>query len=315
MKILISGITGFVGKNLVKYLSNDPSLDLFGLVRHSSDLNSVKGESIKGFFYFENLEQIRRLDPDIIIHLAGKAHDTRNTSQSKEYEQVNFLLTKKIYDLFMKLNSRKFVFLSTVKAAADTVEGTLDETVDPIATTPYGMSKLKAEQYIIKQARPGKTYYILRPCMIHGPGNQGNLNLLYQLIRKGIPYPLGKFHNQRSFLSVDNLNFFIRQLIEKPVDSGVYHLADDQPLSTKEVVKIMGSAINKNIKIWNVPKPVIRFLARIGDSIPFPINTERLIKLTENYVVSNNKIKSAIRKDLPVKSMEGLSKTFKSFNH
>ena len=85
------------------------------------------------------------------------------------------------------------------------MQGILTEDTIPNPKTHYGISKLQAENYILDQKLPeGKRVYILRPCMIHGPGNKGNLNLLYTLVKKGFPWPLGAFENQRSFLSIDN---------------------------------------------------------------------------------------------------------------
>jgi len=85
-----------------------------------------------------------------------------------------------------------------------------------------------AEQYILSQPIPeGKRVYILRPCMIHGPGNKGNLNLLYSLVTKGFPWPLGLFENSRSYLSIENLCFIIKELIDREdIPSGVYNVAN-----------------------------------------------------------------------------------------
>lgn len=82
-----------------------------------------------------------------------------------------------------------FIFFSTAKAAADRVEGVLTEDVVPSPVGPYGESKIKAEEYILGNFPAGNDnrVYILRPCMIHGPGNKGNLNLLYSVVSKGIP--------------------------------------------------------------------------------------------------------------------------------
>jgi len=151
--------------------------------------------------------------------------------------------------------------------------------------------------------------------MIHGPNNKGNLNLLYSFVSKGIPYPFGSYDNKRSFLSVDNLCFIINQLIENnQIASGVYNVADDKPLSTKELVQTIGVGIDKKVSILNIPKFVIGLIAKIGDVLPFPINSERVQKLTENYVVSNAKIKKAINKQLPLSVEEGIKITVKSFN-
>jgi nucleoside-diphosphate-sugar epimerase len=151
--------------------------------------------------------------------------------------------------------------------------------------------------------------------MIHGPGNKGNLNLLYKLASKGIPSPLGAFENKRSFCSIDNLMFIVKELIERDdIPSGVYNLADDEALSTNDVISILAESQNKKPKIWNVPKDLIKSLAKLGDVFRLPLTTERLKKLTESYVVSNQKIKTVIGKPLPVSAKNGLLKTFNSFH-
>ena len=205
--------------------------------------------------------------------------------------------------------------MSSVKAAADNVEGFLTENVTPNPVTVYGKSKLAAENYILSKEIPkNKRVYLLRPCMIHGPNNKGNLNLLYSFVSKGIPYPFGKYVNKRSFVSVDNLCFIINELIENnTIKSGVYNIADDDSLSTKDLVKIIGNVTNKSTIILNIPKFFVGFLAKIGNILPIPINSERLQKLTENYEVSNSKIKKAIQKELPLTTQKGIEKTISSF--
>ncbi len=152
--------------------------------------------------------------------------------------------------------------------------------------------------------------------MVHGPGNKGNLNLLYKIVSKGLPWPLGAFENKRSFCSIDNLCFIINELINNnQIPSGIYNIADDEPLSTNELIDLISISLGKNSNVWNIPKWVIKSLSRLGDLFSFPINSERLSKLTETYVVSNYKIKKAINKPLPLTSKVGLMKTFNTFNH
>jgi nucleoside-diphosphate-sugar epimerase len=152
--------------------------------------------------------------------------------------------------------------------------------------------------------------------MIHGPGNKGNLNLLYKLVSKNIPWPLGAFENKRSFCSIDNLMFIFKELIEsEDIPSGIYNVSDDEPLSTNELIVLIAKSQNRNSKLWNIPKKLIEGIAFIGDKLHLPLNSERLNKLTSSYVVSNAKIKAAIGKPLPVSSREGILKTFKSFNN
>ncbi len=310
MNILITGIHGFVGANLVEALKNKHSI--YGL----DIISSIKEDVIKTFSWTE-LDEIPEVD--VIIHLAGKAHDTKNQTVARVYFDINTGLTQKIYDWFLKSTATKFIFFSSVKAAADKVLGDiLTEDVIPIPVGPYGESKIAAENYILSQQKTIKSElkstYILRPCMIHGPGNKGNMNLLFNLVKKGIPYPLGTFENHRSFTSIDNLSFIIDQLIEKNIDNGIYNVGDDETLSTNELIKLIANTINKPNRIWNWNPKLIRSIAKIGTKLHFPLNEERLQKLTENYVVSNVKIKKALDiEKLPIKAEDGFIKTIKSF--
>ncbi|WDF54717.1 NAD-dependent epimerase/dehydratase family protein [Mucilaginibacter sp. KACC 22063] len=299
MNICITGSSGFAGRNIVSYFEK-LKLNLKLLTRH--ELQTITSSKLE--------------DCDVVIHLAGKAHDLKKVSYPKDYYDVNYELTKKLYDSFLHSNAKKFIFVSSVKAAADSVEGVLTENMIPDPKTDYGKSKLMAEQYIQSQQLPDdKSYYILRPCMIHGPGNKGNLNLLYNFVKKGIPYPLAGFDNLRSFLSIENLCFIISQLIEKNnIASGIYQVADDKPLSTNDVIKILSASLNKKPKLWSLSPGLIRFIAKIGNTLYLPLTTERLDKLTESYVVSNSKIKQAIAKELPLTADDGLKFTALSFS-
>ena len=176
MKILITGVHGFVGSNLVNAFKQVNTI--YGL-----DIVSPKKDGVEHTFNWSVLDDLSNIDLDAIIHLAGIAHDTKNQTAAQKYFNVNLGLTQKIFEFFLHSHIKKFIFFSSVKAAADRVEGdVLTEDVVPSPKGPYGESKIAAENYILsKQAEcevKGKEVYILRPCMIHGPGNKGNLNLL-----------------------------------------------------------------------------------------------------------------------------------------
>lgn len=312
MNILITGVHGFVGSNLVQHLA--PRHAIYGL-----DILSPEKDGIVKTYQWNAVDEETLPHVDAIIHLAGKAHDTKNRSSADVYFAVNTELTKKMYDYFLKSGTKKFIFFSSVKAAADRVEGELvDETVVPAPKGPYGESKIAAEEYIRSmedvRERNGQSTYILRPCMIHGPGNKGNLNLLYNMVCKGIPWPLGAFENKRSFTSIDNLCHIIDGLLSKDIESGVYNINDDEAVSTNELIGIICAAIGKKAHIWNIPRGMMEACAKTGDLLHLPLNTERLRKLTENYVSSNAKIKQALGiGELPVRAKDGLMRTIKSF--
>jgi nucleoside-diphosphate-sugar epimerase len=308
-KILITGINGFVGKRLAEYLSALPETEIYGLVRRSSNIDQLAEISIKEFFYYEDPSFWKKHSFHAVVHCAGKAHDLAKTSDAKAYDTINFELTKSIFEGYRPSSSNKFIFLSSVKAVADTVDGVLDENAVPNPKTPYGISKIKAENYL-KQSISTHSVYIIRPCVIYGPGNKGNLDLLYQLVKRRIPYPLGAYNNERSFLYIDNLCFAIAEIIDKNIPSGIYHAADNGYLSTKELTMLIGEAINKKPVIINLPKFMVNALAVAGNYLHLPLNSERLGKLTENYRVDNQKLIKALGKNLPYETHQALKETF-----
>ena len=308
MKILITGIHGFVGSNLVEYLKKDN--EIYGL-----DIVVPEKDGVVKTFSWDDLDAGDIPAIDAIIHLAGKAHDTKNKSAAEVYFRVNTGLTQKVFDYFLSSEAKKFVFFSTAKAAADRVEGVLTEGVVPNPVGPYGESKIKAEEYILSKERPSqKQVYIFRPCMIHGPGNKGNLNLLYSVVRKGIPWPLGAFENRRTFTSVENICFVVNGVLTKDVPSGIYNMGDDEALSTNELIEEICKSIGKKAHIWRLPKGLMTGIAKVGGWIHLPLNPDRLQKLTENYVSSNAKIKKALGiEKMPVDARKGLHMTLESF--
>lgn len=312
MRILITGVHGFVGTNLVKELSRKHSI--FGL----DIVNPIK-EGIKFTYKWEDLDTEKMPEVDAIIHLAGKAHDTKNEAAAEVYFKVNRDLTIKIFDYFLAHeNIKKFVFFSTAKAAADRVEGVLTEDVVPSPVGPYGESKIEAEKYILEKFKDYslkfKDIYIFRPCMIHGPGNKGNLNLLYGVVKKGIPWPLGAFENRRTFTSIENICFAVNGVLTKDVESGIYNMGDDEALSTNELIEEICKSLGKKAHIWRLPKGLMTGLAKLGGILHLPLNPERLQKLTENYVSSNAKIKKALGVEkMPVDARTGLQRTLESF--
>lgn len=361
MKLLITGINGFIGQNLQSYFVQSDH-ELIGIEK-SDNFSKL---NIKQYVW-EELDKIDKAD--CIIHLAGLAHDTKNLKLEDEYFQVNTELTKTIFNFFLTSSANTFIFFSTIKAASDFSETPLDETHVPEPTSIYGKSKLKAEEYILNNLpNDGRNVYILRPCMIHGPNAKGNLVSLYKYIKRGLPYPFGNLSNTRSYLSISNLNFILGKLLETTQQSskretqnaehynattqnaerktqntttqqrnnattqnaerhnaitqnvfpasGIYHLADDQPLSTTRIVELIGETIHKKPFMMNLPKWIFLTLGQLGTALHLPVNNETIKKLTGNFLVSNEKIKKALNIDsFPVSAEEGMRLTLRNIDN
>lgn len=318
--VLVTGISGFIGSNL--YKSFDLDYHIYGL-----DIVNINQVPKDRFLNWDNLYHISGLDT--IIHLAGKAHDTLNTSAPEEYVNINVGLTKTIFQYFLKSQCKKFIFFSSVKAVTDSVQNQLTEETYPDPKTPYGKSKLEAEEYILNQFalwkaeesangnnNNWKKVYILRPGMIHGPGNKGNLNALFSFQRKKLPWPLGAYENKRSYCSLGNLLFILKELIDRDIDSGIYQIVDDESLSTNEIIRLISGSMGTRAKIWNISPKLINMIAKFGDKTGIPLNTERLKKLTESYIISNQKIKNAMGlNQMPIRAIDGMKSTIEFFNN
>lgn len=298
--INILGASGFIGKNLTQKLSKN---------------FEVKNVSLRNENWRTQLS-----DAEVLINLVGKAHDHKGTATESDFFHTNLELTKQIFEAFKKNESKVLIHNSSL-AALEEIESNkaLVETDNTNPQSFYGKSKREAEKWLVEQELPNdKKIIILRPPMVHGPGDKGNLGLLYKLISKGIPYPLAAFDNKRSFISIDNFSYFIEEIIKKHIDldSGIFHIADDEAISTSSIIDIIKKIENKSVPNLSLPKALMKLLAKVGDVIPFPLNTIRLKKMTSDLIVSNQKIKTSLGiEKLPLTAEEGIIKTIKSFKN
>ena len=323
MKILITGAYGFVGTNLCRYLTER------GYQCDALDVPAAKRDDVpyRDFYTWSDLGSSPSPLPfasyDAVVHLAGKAHDLKKVASEREYFDVNVGLTKRIFDALrqqVKVRGEgeqrriAFIYFSSSKASAD--------------GNAYGRSKLAAEEYLTSavhlhlEPSPLRVV-ILRPAMIHGPGNKGNLNLLWGIARRGLPWPLAAFENRRSFTSIGNVCAAVEALCGGQVKVGgegersnlsTFPIADDEMLSTNRLIELIGETCGRKAKLWRIPKPLMRLAARIGDALHLPLNTERIEKLTEDSFVDNSKLKAALGwKEMPIRAEDGMRKTLESF--
>lgn len=291
----IIGASGFIGENLLRALN------------HS-----------EGFSLRKDGWQKQLSSASVIVNLVGKAHDHDGTGTEQDYYYANVELAKQVFNAFLESSVNLLIHVSSLAALEEfesSIPLTESDKCNPVSW--YGKSKREAEEWLFAQELPvGKKLLILRPPMVHGPGDKGNLGLLYKLISRGIPYPLASFDNKRSFISIDNFSFFIQQIIEnrEKLDSGIYHIADDEVISTKELIAIIKNVTGKKVPNIALPKLLVQGMAKVGDILPIPLNSKRLKKMTSNLLVSNAKIKNALHIDkLPLTAKQGLELTIRSF--
>ncbi len=301
--ILVSGSTGFIGQPMVSALRESGYL-VDTLDRTQSIGNTVRaGESL----LWENLDQVDFSKYTTVVHLAGKAHDTRHLSDPSEYERVNYVLTKSIFDAWNSSNSKSFIFMSTILAVKRETVGKLSEKNEGLPVSHYGISKRRAEDYILENSPIGRNTYILRPALVYGKGLKGNLAKLLRAVEQGMPLPLGTIKEKRSYLYIENLNQIVQNLLAVCPPSGIYHLADDEEVSLKQLIDLMAQLKDRRAVNIPVPRIILKAIASVGSLIGLPYNNETHSKLTEELLISNDKIKKALHLEkMPFKFSDGL---------
>ncbi|MDH5828687.1 NAD-dependent epimerase/dehydratase family protein [Sphingobacterium faecium] len=299
MKVLIlGGSSGFIGSHLSSRLKGSYDLQFFSMRK------------------FDWINQV--ISTNCIINLVGKAHDFSGTATEQDFYYANVDLVKIAFQQFLTSDASLFVHVSSLAAVEEfESDKALSEGDECHPVSWYGKSKRAAEEWLMSQQLPAdKKMIILRPPMVHGPGDKGNLGMLYKFISRGIPYPLAGFDNNRSFISIDNFCYFIEQIIinQGKLRTGIYHISDDESIATKDIIEIIKKVTGKNTINLSLPKFVVIGLAKVGDFIPIPLNTKRLKKMTSNLLVSNQAIKNDLGIDkLPLTAREGMEKTIRTF--
>lgn len=299
MRIQILGGHGFIGTHLEGHLSATADLDVISLRA-------------------ANWRDLIASDAGCMINLVGKAHDHHGVATQADYYFANLELAQQVFQAFVSSSAHLLIHISSL-AALEEFESdhplSEGDACHPISW--YGHSKRAAEEWLLSQELPvGKKLIILRPPMVHGPGDKGNLGLLYKFVSKGIPYPLAAFDNRRSFISIDNFCYLIEQIIlhSEKMTTGIYHIADDEPLSTRAIIDVISKVTGVRTRTLAIPSMLIRAIARVGDFVPIPLNSKRLKKMTANLLISNQLIKSKLAIDqMPETALEGLYKTIISF--
>ena len=242
--IVLTGTTGYIGQNLTKYFNS----------------KSKKNKSIS--LRFQNWHKMMPLETETIIHLAAINLNPQDSAFDEEYFRVNTELTSKLFRYFLNSNAKTFIFLSTTELIDKHIsEVTEDAKVNP--TNPFLQSKLDAEQFILKQDLPeGKRAIILRVAPVYGRETKSTLHDTFSFCKR-FPWFFGVFDTKQSFCNIDNLTEIIAQIAENTsVSSGIYNVADNEPISSVQLVNWIAEVFDKKAKIIKVPKGILNLFAK-----------------------------------------------------
>jgi UDP-glucose 4-epimerase len=278
MKVAVTGSTGFVGKRYLQVPASNCS-------KMPLNLRATR------------VEDIDLRGTDVIVHLAGKAHDMQG-APDEEYFSVNFDLTRALADRAKSSGVMQFIYISSTKVYGDEISATLDEHSACLPTDAYGKSKLAAEHYLQSISSPDFKVAIVRPPLVYGPEVKGNMIRLLELASKNIPLPLGKTNNARSMVFLDNLVALIDKIIGEEA-SGLFIAGDERPLSTDELVTAIRSNLGNTSGLVSIPvfmRPLIR-----------KIKPALYTRLFGSFVVDNKGSNQRLNFTPPFSSEEGIS--------
>ncbi|MYL25277.1 MULTISPECIES: UDP-glucose 4-epimerase family protein [Halomonadaceae] len=266
-QILVTGATGFVGRQVTPALSRVASVT--AAVRSPGP--RIKGAQTVAVGPVDGKTdwQPALAGVEAVVHLAARAHVMKDEAQDplSEFRRTNTEGTRHLAEQAASAGVRRFIFISSIKVNGEsTAPGRPFTAHDiPAPQDPYGQSKAEAEQALrAVAASTGMEVVIIRPPLIHGPGVKGNFAVMLNWLRRGIPLPLGRTDNARSLLAVDNLVDLITTCLNHPDAANQTFLASDgEDVSTTQLLRRMAAALGKPARLLPVPPPLMKFGARM----------------------------------------------------
>lgn len=279
MTLLFTGASGFLGNNIIHLLNGTYNIISVGLSPQDTYLVDIATDIPTFTDAF-----------DVVFHAAGKAHSVPKTeAEERLFFDVNLQGTKNLCTALERSGIPKaFIFISTVAVyGCDSGENITEE--HPLnGTTPYALSKIKAEKYLQGWcAMHNVKLSILRPSLIAGPNPPGNLGAMIRGIRNGKYLSIAGGKARKSVLMVQDIANLLPMLIEK---GGIYNVCDSYQPSFRELEMVICKQLNKKRPI-SIPYWLAKSMAVIGDCLgeKAPINSLKLRKITSSLTFSNEK--------------------------
>lgn len=327
--ILITGATGFIARHLIPVL-HQQGYNLHVAIRNQEAIQTLRDRFPKiPFTSFITGDLNRQTDwhqplrcCDLVVHLAARAHILNETEIDPvaEFYTVNTEATTNLVAQSIDAGVQHLILLSSIGAMASLSEQPLTEQSPCHPDTPYGQSKLQAENFLIHLATESKmTWTILRPPLVYGPGNPGNMERLIQLVNRGLPLPLGQVNNRRSLIYVGNLVDAIATCLRHPAAKNqLFLVSDGQDLSTPQLIQIIAEQLGRPCYLLPMPPQWLTRLGLAGDHLQhwfncsLPLNSQIIDRLLGSLVINSQHIQTTLQWCPPYSVGYGIAQTLKS---
>lgn len=309
--VLVTGATGFIGSHCLDALKKRG----FDSIRAAVRCYPAHPDPQIDFVFVGSIGPLTDwrsalAGVDIVVHLAARAHLLNDTASDPEAEfhQVNTLGTLRLVEQAIQAGVKHFLLVSSVGAMASSCLNPLTEESICWPDTPYGRSKLRAEETLTQLAATADmTWTIIRPPLVYGPRNPGNMERLIQLVVKGIPIPLGSVSNRRSLIYVGNLVDAIVICLSHPLAANqLFLVSDGQDVSTPELIMAIATAMERPFILLPIPLPLLAAVSKVLGK------QDLLEKLTASLTLDIQKIRRAINWNPPYTFAEAIKKTIQS---
>ena len=319
--ILLTGATGFVASHLMPLLLQNGWSVVAAVRKDTHQLPAITAVNVGNIDgntdWHHALSNI-----DTVIHLAARAHILQEQVSDPEAEflKVNTQGTVNLVKGAIAANVRHFVFISSIGAMTSQSDSILTESSPSQPDTPYGRSKLLAEQALISLAsQSSMSWTILRPPLVYGAGNPGNMERLIKLVQKGLPLPFGAIKNRRSLIYVGNLVDAITSTLNHPQAANqTFLVSDGEDLSTPELIQKIATNLNQPCYLLSIPPNWLQLGGKLGDTVQnfskkqLPLNTSTVERLLGNLAIDSSHIQTTLNWQPPFTVDEGLAQTLLS---
>ncbi|WP_448652345.1 UDP-glucose 4-epimerase family protein [Pseudomonas fluorescens] len=261
----VTGASGFVGAALVERLASTEDCQVLALVRREGVVLPAAAIPVRVGENYLATEDLPLAGVDVLIHCAARVHVMSDTSSDplSDYRKVNVDGTLRLAEQAARAGVRRFIFISSIKVNGEGSRvGKAYKADDlPAPSSPYGISKMEAEQALrLLAQRTGMEVVIIRPVLVYGPGVKANFRSMMAWLNRGIALPLGAIHSQRSLVALDNLVDLIVTCLHHPAAANqTFLVSDGEDMSTTELLTRIGLALGKPARLVPVPAPLLRW--------------------------------------------------------